>query len=349
MHIRFLIAPISATILLWSASASAVPVAASPCNNGAGCGLNELCEIVGGSSSGCDPSTVCDPVVTNIYGCVPQPVECVATSECPFPLTCVSDGDVTTGSGGSTGSISTDPAAPPGMTDLIAPPIMDPPAPPAPVSKTCTYEPQTCTTSTDCGDPRFDCMEIGRTEVCTGVLQPDSGGGASGGSTGSGTTRPAGSGAAAPPSGDIAIAPIEPTCQVEQIVRACFPKTVACKTSTDCKDGWSCYDFSAQTEAPFYNAAGPNLYCMPPGLVLVLDGKVGVSGGDAFAEGGVVGGVPPRKTGTTGGIDESGGGPKAELSNGGGCSAAGTLANAGGLWTLLALAGAMLFSRRSRR
>ncbi len=349
MHLRFLIAPISATILLWSTHASAV-VAASPCNNGAGCGLNETCEIVGGSAGGCDPSAVCDPIVTNIYGCVPQPITCMVTSECPFPLTCVSNGgDSTgTGTGGSTGSASTDPAAPPGMTDLIAPPIMDPPVSPGPVSKTCTYEPQTCTTSADCGDPRFDCMEIGRTEVCGGVVEPDNGG--SGGATGAGTSRPASTGAALPPSGDVPVSSQEPpVCEVQEIVRACFPKTVACKTAADCKDGWSCYDFSTQTAAPFYNAALPNLYCMPPGLVLVLDGQVGVNGGDAFSEGGAVGGGPPRTTVQKGGIEESSGGPKAELSNGGGCSTAGRLANASGLWTLLALAGAMIFSRRSRR
>ncbi|MDZ4694869.1 MAG: hypothetical protein SGI86_06930 [Deltaproteobacteria bacterium] len=341
MHLRFHIAPISATILLASANASAIPLAASPCNNGAGCGSNELCEIVGGSSAGCDPSTVCDPIVTYVYGCVPQPVACVATSECPFPLICVSDGDGSTGTGGSSAS---DPAP----ANIVAQPRMDPIAP-APVSKTCTYEPKTCTTAADCGDPRFDCMEIGRTEVCNGEVLPDSGGGSAGGATGSGTTTPGSGRAAAPPVGDVAIAPVDPQCEVQDIVRACFPKTVACKTAADCKDGWSCYNFSGLTEAPFYNAAGPNLYCMPPGLVLVLDGKVGVSGGDAFAEGGVVGGVPPRSTGTKDGVDESSGGPKAELSSGGGCSTAGTLANPGGLWTLLTLAGAMFFSRRARR
>jgi MYXO-CTERM domain-containing protein len=335
----------------------AIPATAAdvPCMSDGDCGADQACVVLPCAVPACPPDTECQkPVDCGLQGycaAVSSDGKCLVDADCPVDFACESVSEPCAWGGCAPCACSC--PADGDCSECECPPCQEPPPCTPTVRNFCQYHPAPCAIDADC-KAGWECKSE---EICSGT----------------GCACPSCSPEMECPACDCP--PDQPpACEV--LGAWCQPKSVLCKTATDCAEGFECIEYTSggdcmcpacacapetpdcgcsQCDCP---SATTTQVCMPIGWAAAgidehaLSGGTGTPRDDGDATSTPVnygsdnaGGEIPASTSPTG-TNESGVTPPASGNGGNGCQSSATPGAPLGL--ALILAGAMILGLRRR-
>lgn len=200
----------------------------------------------------CAPGVKCPtppPQTSGTGTCVAKARACSTATDCPAPLVCQATGSTCSGGGsvGPDGTVTT-------TVDTCAP-----------GPSVCTFVPVSCTATSSCVDPLYQCLTLSETTECSGS-----------------------SGSCSAGDGGLVCSPPSPPVCTTTVEMDCMPKPIDCGAGQACPAGWSCFDFANYSGGtqPVWSPNAFDKSCLPDGIILATQGHAAGAGGQVTSSSG---------------------------------------------------------------